>query len=203
MRRRVLALALVSCGAPRPRAAASDDAYPCLLHPPSELSPDVVIEQHVEAKKGDRTGGFDAVLQKRGAELVLVGLGPLGVRAFTLRQEGADIRYEQRMGPEFPFPPRNVLVDVHRAFFKRLALATPSPRDGTFRGPLDGEEVVEVWHAGQLTERSFAREGRAGAVRVLYSPGCGEDRCEPATVRLVNEWFGYELAIENHRFQSL
>jgi hypothetical protein len=200
----VLVLVLVSCSPRRPPdTAASDDAYPCLLHPASELGPDVVIEQHVQANKDGRTGGFDAVLQKRGGELVLVGLGPLGVRAFAIRQEGGEVRYEQRLGPEFPFPPRNVLVDVHRAFFKRLALATLSPREGIFSGPLDGEEVIESWRAAELAERRFVRQGRDGAVRVLYGPGCGEDRCEPATVRLVNEWFGYELLIENRRFQWL
>ena len=204
-----LALALTLLGAccpPRDTRAGSvgDDAYPGVLHPPSELTPDVVIEQHVEATKGDRTGGFDAVLQKRGGELVLVGLGPLGVRAFTIWQEGADVRYEQRLGPVFPFPPRDVLVDVHRAFFKRLALpVAPSPRDGAFRGALDGEDVEEIWRGGELVERRYVRDGRPGAVRVLYGPGCGVSRCEPASVRLVNEWFGYELVIENRRFHAL
>ena len=35
-----------------------------------------------------------------------------------------------------------------------------------------------------------------GSVRVLYGQGCGVSRCEPSTIRIVNEWFGYELRIE-------
>jgi hypothetical protein len=194
---------LAACGPAREPRAASDDEYPGVIHPPGELTPDVVIEQHVEAKKGDRSGGFDAVLQKRGSELVLVGLGPLGMRAFTIWQEGVEVRYEQRLGPAFPFPPRNVLIDVHRAFFKRLLLSAPSPRDGVFRGPLDGEDVEETWQGGELVARSFVREGRRGAVRVFYGPGCGVARCEPSSVRLENGWFGYELVIENRRFHPL
>jgi len=194
---------LAACGPPRETRAPADDVYPGVLHPPAELTPDFVIEQHVEAKKGEHPGGLDAVLQRRGGELVLVGLGPLGVRAFTIWQDGTDVRYEQRLGPTFPFPPRYVLVDVHRAFFKRLALSVPAPREGVFHGRLDGEEVEETWHGGELVERRFVREGRAGAVRVLYGPGCGVERCEPATVRLENGWFGYELVIENRLFHPL
>ena len=176
--------------------AASTD-YPGVLHPPNELSPDFVVEQHVELAKDDRHGAFDGVLQKRGDELVIVGLGPMGTRAFVLRQEGVEARFEQTMGPALPFPPRNVLVDVHRAFFKRLP-------PGIERGELDGEDVTEVWKDGSLVERRYVRPAfRPGAVRVFYGEGCTRDRCEPKTVRIVNEWFGYEIRIDNRRYHSL
>jgi Protein of unknown function (DUF3261) len=213
----VIAIAFASgacfaCGSSSARepSTSSGEAvdYPGILHPPSELSPDFVVEQHVELAKGDRHGGFDGVLQKRGSELVVVGLGPAGVRAFVLRQEGTEARFEQSMGPPLPFPPRNVLIDIHRAFFKRLAFAGASAdgraRDGVERGSLDGEEVTEIWRAGALVERRFVRDAfRKGAVRVLYGPGCGTDRCEPQTVRIINEWFGYTIFIENRRYHSL
>jgi len=161
-----------------------------------------VVEQRVEATKDGRTGAFDAVLQKRGGELVVVGLGPLGARAFVLGQDGTEARFEQRMGPPLPFPPRNVLVDVHRAFFKRLELqGGGAPPDGVHRGRLDGEDLVEVWRDGSLVERRFERPGEMeGAVRVIYGAGCRVHRCEPATIHIVNEWFAYELKIENRRF---
>jgi hypothetical protein len=107
------------------------------------------------------------------------------------------------MGPPLPFPPRNVLVDVHRAFFKRLPLSDAAA-DGTHDGILDGEAVVEVWRAGSIVERRFSRPGEMnGSVRVLYGAGCSAARCEPSTIRLVNEWFGYELKIENRRFHAI
>ena len=199
-----LGLFVAACGAsPTPPSAPMSTEYPGILHPPSELSPDFAVEQHVELTKGDRHGAFDGVLQKRGAELVLVGLGPMGVRAFVLRQDGAQARFEQSMGPALPFPPRNVLVDIHRAFFKRLPLGDGAPC-GTQRGELDGEDVTEIWKDGSLVERRFARPTfREGSVRVLYGPGCTRARCEPGTVRIVNEWFGYEITIDNRRYHWL
>jgi hypothetical protein len=195
----VLAL-LAACGAP-PRTAPASLDYPCVLHPPREITPDIAVEQHVEVKKQDHHGSFDGVLQKRGDELLLVGLGPMGTRAFVLRQEGDAVRFEQSMGPALPFPPRNVLVDVHRAFFKRLPL---DKTDGEQRGVLDDEEVTEVWKNGALLERRYERPSfRSGAVRVRYGPGCAADRCEPQHVRIVNEWFGYEIMIDNRRFTRL
>jgi hypothetical protein len=201
----IFAIATAACGSAPVRAPLepASTEYPGILHPPSELSPDFAVEQHVELRKGDRHGAFDGVLQKRGGELVLIGLGPMGVRAFVLRQEGAEARFEQSMGPALPFPPRNVLVDIHRAFFKRLPVGDGAP-SGTQRGEIDGEDVTEIWRAGSLVERRFERpDFRKGAVRVLYGPGCAKERCEPSSVRIVNEWFGYEIAIENRRYHRL
>jgi hypothetical protein len=198
-----VAALVAACGSPGPRAPEAETHYPGVLHPARELSPDFAVEQHVELRKGERSGAFDAVLQKRGDELVLIGLGPAGVRAFVLRQEGTDVRYEQTMGPTLPFPPRNVLVDIHRAFFKRLS-APPPAGEGTVQSELDGEDVTEIWTRGALVERRYVRAAfREGAVRVLYGAGCGVERCEPETVRIVNEWFGYEIRIENRRYHSL
>ena len=192
--KRLVLLLLAACSAPKPPAG--DLTYPGVLHPASELSPDFVVEQHIEAKKNDKTGGFDAVLQKKGADLTIVGLGPMGIRAFVLKQVDDDATFEQTMGPTFPFPPRNVLMDIHRAFFKRL----PS---GSTEGKLDDEDVTEVWKNDNLVERSYRRSDRAGAVRVFYKEGCTRAQCAPTSLRLVNEWFGYELTIENRRFQFL
>lgn len=199
----VASMALAACSPASPAKSAEPDTteYPCVLHEPRSLTPDFAVDQHVVVKKGDRTGEFDGVLQKRGDELLVVGLGPMGVRAFVLRQEGTAIHFEQSMGPSLPFPPRNVLVDVHRAFFKRL----PSPpADGEHHGRLDGEDVTEIWRAGSLVERRYERPSfRPGAVRVRYGPGCTAESCEPATIEVLNDWFGYELRITNGRFTRL
>jgi|CXWL01.1.fsa_nt_gi hypothetical protein len=196
-----LATALTACAAPQ---QSSRDAlvYPCLLHTPSELSPDFAVEQHIEARISGRSASFDAVVQKRGDELVVVGLGPLGVRAFVLRQVGGEATFEQRMGPPLPFPPRNILVDIHRSFFKRLP--TGDHADGVVRGKLDDEDVTETWKDGMLGERRFERASHPeGAVRILYGPGCTAARCEPTKLRVINEWFGYELLIENRLYHTL
>lgn len=197
---RALLLIFFGCGARPPADATAQREYPCVLHPPSELAPDFVVEQHVEASKDGHSGSFDAVVQKRGDELLVVGLGPMGIRAFVLRQRGTELTAEQRIGPAPPFPPRNVIIDVHRVFFKRLAGGAP---DGVRTGELDDEDVVEVWRGGELVERRFSRPGFAGAVKIAFGPGCRADRCEPVNVHLVNEWFGYELRIDNRRFHAI
>ncbi len=172
-------------------------AYPCVLHRPNELGPDFSTRQHVEAFAGGRTGSFDGVLQKRGNELVIVGLGPAGVRAFVLKQTSDDLSFERSLDVDLPFPPRNILVDVHRAFFKRLT--PPASGAGTVRAKLDDEDVEEDWRDGHLVERRFARRDPSlqGIVRVTFASGCKAARCAPESVRLVNEWFSYSLYITN------
>ena len=180
-----------------PAAQPAVRAYPCILHSPDQLGPDFSVRQRVEATSGDRTGAFDGVLQKVGSELVIVGLGPAGVRAFVLKQAADRVTFGQTFGPELPFPPRYILIDVHRAFFKRLP--PPASGSGTSSGRVDDEEVEEDWLDGHLAERRFSRPGSAleGLVRVTYARGCTVARCAPASFRLVNQWFSYSLTVSN------
>jgi hypothetical protein len=194
---------VTACG---PRAEPTHPAnteYPCILHAPDTAGPDFSVNQRVEATKDGHSGAFDGVLQKVGNELVVVGLGPAGVRAFVLKQSGDRISFEKSFGPDLPFPPRNVLVDIHRAFFKRLP--PPPSGAGTVKGPIDDEEVEEDWAGGNLVERRFARPGSAfkGVVRITYAPGCTLARCAPASFRLVNEWFGYRLNVTSTDYNWL
>src|SRR5262249_1744127 len=154
--------------------------------------------QHVEVESSSSRAAFDAVLEKHDDDLVLVGLGPAGVRAFVLRQSGDTITHEQSFGPRFPFPPRTVIVAIHRACFKRLPRA-PQAQARTLRGTLDGEEVEDDWRDGQLLERRFARPDSRfhGVVRITYGDGCRADRCAPVSFTIANEWFGYTLRIAN------
>lgn len=203
MKRLVLLLlvgVVAACGSP-PKTPEAETEYPGVLHAPRELTPDFAVEQHVVVQKGDRRAEFDGVLQKHADDLVLVAFGPMKVRAFVLKQDAAGIHFEQAMGPPMPFPPRNILVDVHRAFFKKL----PSPpANGEHKGRLDDEDVTESWQNGTLVERRYERPSfRPGAVRVRYGPGCTAEACEPDTVKVANEWFGYELTITNGRYTRL
>lgn len=183
--------ALAACGPSAPPASPSAQGeYPGILHPPSELHPDFSVRQHIEATASGHSGSFDAVVQKHGDKLVVVGLGPASVRMFVLEQTDKGVRFEQSFGPTLPFPPRNIVVDVHRAFFKGLPA-------GTTEGTVDDEQVHETWRGDQLVERRFTREGRTGAVVVSYGPGCTRNRCAPRTIHLKNPWFAYELAMEN------
>jgi hypothetical protein len=187
--------------------------YPGLLHDPRTLQPDFMVEQSLTIRTV-RDGKpveveLDAVLQKQGETLLIVGLGPMSTKAFTLTQRGDRIELVQFMGPELPFSPRNIVVDVHRVYFKRL----PAPHEagseagysGVRRGELDGEIVEETWRDGELRATTFTRPGSTlkGAIRVELGPGCAPSRCEPESATLRNEWFGYTLTIASEGHERL
>lgn len=183
--------------------------YPCVLHDPSSLPHDFSVRQSItihamhDGKLVD--GQLDAVLQKLGDTLAIVGFGPMNVKAFTLTQRGDRIELIQYVGPEVPFSPRNVVVDVHRILFKRLPAPVEPRYGGVLRGELDGEHVEETWQDGQLRQTVFTRPGSSfqGAVRIELGPGCTPVACEPETANLTNEWFAYSLAIVNEGYERL
>jgi hypothetical protein len=126
-------------------------------------------------------------------------------KAFTLEQRGERIEFHQFLGPELPFSPRNVIVDVHRVFFKRLPAPGQPGYTGVVRGELDGEAVEETWRDGELRGAVFTRPGTAlhGAIRVALGPGCRPAACEPASATLVNEWFAYTLTVASEGYERL
>lgn len=214
-----LAAALAAgCGAAERTAVMStrDPAdYPCVLHDPHTLGRDFMVRQSLtihavhDGKPVD--GQLDAIVQKQGDTLLIMGFGPMNVKAFTIEQRGARIEFHQFVGPELPFSPRNILVDVHRVFFKRLPppaaeeLHRGDGADVVQRGELDGETVVETWQHGHLRRAVFSRPGSAlrGVVEVELGPGCTPGNCEPESAALRNDWFGYTLAISNDGYEQL
>jgi hypothetical protein len=183
--------------------------YPGVLHDPKTLAPDFMVRQtitiHAQHDGKPVDGEFDAVLQKHGDRLLILGFGPMNVKAFTITQRGDRIELVQFMGPELPFSPRNIVLDVHRVFFKRLPAPTDPNYSGALRGELDGEHVEETWQGGELRKTEFTRPAGTlhGAVRIELAPGCRASSCEPASATLRNEWFGYTLEIANTDFESL
>jgi len=203
--------AVAGCGAPSRHVVLSASApaeYPFVLHDPATLPHDFVVRQHltIHARRDGQPvdGQFDAIVQKQGDTLLLVGLGPMNVKAFTLEQRGDRIEFTQFFGPELPFSPRDMVVDVHRVFFHHLPPAGPGG-SGRQRGELDGETVEETWQGGELRRAVFTRPGSAlhGAVIVELGPGCTQAACEPASATVRNEWFGYTLDIVNEGYERL
>lgn len=203
---------LVACSHPARSTVVSTAApadYPCVLHDPGTLPHDFMVRQHLaihaqhDGKPVD--GELDAVLQKQGDTLLIIGFGPMNVKLFTLTHRGDRIEFVQFYGPALPFSPRDVVVDVHRVFFKRLPPPAEPAYAGVVRGELDGETVEETWRDGQLGARVFTRPGSAlrGAVRVELGPGCTMARCEPAWATLRNEWFDYTLTITSEAYEAL
>ncbi len=128
-----------------------------ILRPPADFSVDFLLQQRLTFTRGDVERTLQTALQRRGDELVLIGLTPLGTRAFVVQQQGLEVSAQSHLpGDEpLPFPPRAVLIDVQRALLP--VLDGPPPSDGRRSGERAGEAVSERWANGRLVERRFRR----------------------------------------------
>jgi hypothetical protein len=199
----MLAWVCCACAAPRVTPDISqDDAYP---DPPRlDLSGKAfLLRQHVVAHHtGHQEGSFDAVLQKSGAEVLLIGLTPFGTKAFELARNEGGLHFKSYVPMKLPFPPRYIFDDIARTYFSGLA-GTPLS-DGVRTAEVGGEWITEQWKNGRLVTRQFVRAaGRPeGEIRIDYGGGMvGKD--SPRVIELDNGWIGYHLTIVTLSEQSL
>lgn len=186
-------MALAGCGPRRP-------ANPGTLVAPSSVPGDWMMEQQVTAiRQGKKGQPFRAVAQKQGDSLLVMGLTPMGTRAFVIEQQGTDVTFDKQGDMHLPFEPEMILHDVQRTFVK--SLFNSAPPDGTHQGEIAGEEVTEVWEDGHLTQRRYTRDDADGAVVIDF--GLPGDDGAPGRVTLDNQWFGYKLIIETLSYQPL
>lgn len=196
----LLLAACVSARAPAPTAQRAAVPPPPLLAP-SALSYDFQWRQRVTARWPTGTQSFEAVLQKREGELILVGLSPLGLPGFVFRlNEAGQLSVENRTGQALPFEPAYVVADVQRVFFPWLAAPAPG-FSGDRSGAHAGSEVLEHYQAGQLKERALTRPTPAGAERVEVRYSSTPSKAQtlqdaPHRAELINRLLGYELVIE-------
>ncbi|MFZ6183421.1 DUF3261 domain-containing protein [Nannocystis pusilla] len=184
-----------------PRELAEAD-YPGALAT-TLTGPDFMARQRLRGTARGREIGGEVVLQKQGDALTLIGLTPFSTKAFVAKQQGAEVKVDV-FAPEgkLPFPPRFMLLDVHRVQF--LGLPGAPLADGTHRGEVGEEKVTEVWQGGALLERRFERkDGKPGGEIVVTYEGGMKDGALPSRLRLVNGWFGYEIAVETLQWQPL
>lgn len=192
---------LAACVTHRPRALTASD-YPGELVRVSSLPVDFITRQRVEVRSRTHTNRFDAVLQRRGDTLTLIALTPFGARAFVIEQHGSTVTFTPFVTRELPFPPRFILLDVHRAFF--ISLSAPHPTDGVQRSTLHNEALTETYRSGLLTSRTFTRLDNhpAGTITVTYAPPTPPPRPAPR-ITLENPWFGYTLTVDTLTWQPL
>jgi hypothetical protein len=169
------ALALAGC-------AASGHTSPPTLPNASGLAPPFLARQRVVATAGAERRAFEAVLQYDGSELLLLGLTPMGTKAFVVRQRGTVATSESFVDRPLPAPPEAILLDVHWSYF--LAADTPR-KDGWHRRTLHGLRLRERWQGGRVHERIVAPRGGV-PVRIAYADGLVEGRF-PAGVIVVHE----------------
>ncbi len=202
MRAPALALALLAagCGAPAPppaRPPAAERVYPGVLRPPASFPGDFLLRQHVVATYGARSIAFDAVVQKHGDALTYLALTPFGSRAFMVRQTGTEVAFERWVDRDLPFPPRYILIDLHRVLLAGVAEDGGALPDGAHAVTRGEESIRERWEGGRLVERAFRRTSGdpAGEIVIAYDGGMIPGRSPPRRMVLENGWFGYRIEL--------
>lgn len=184
-------LAFTACGpaAPRPDGPPPDpgpllaaDAWPA----------QVMLRQRVTAIWPQGTRGFDAALQRRGDELLLIGLAPFGPPGFVIRHGPAGVDVTNNTGEALPFDPKFMLADVQKAFYP-----WPEPPGAEALGFRISTREAD----GRLAERVFTPIDGGPPIEVEY----GEEAIDgyPRAVELRNARFGYRLRIETIEVQPL
>lgn len=182
------------------------DAYPGVLLDPANIPGNFMWRQSIRAHYREPDGSkgsvrFEAIVQKRGPVLSVLGMTPFGTRAFLIEQRGQSIQTRKFIDAESPLPSRFMLIDIHRTFFGGITAEAHAGADHRAGGWIaveqDGEEVRERHAYGKLLERRFRRlDGRPeGEIRIRYGDGF-HDLQPPRHVELDNRWFGYRLEIE-------
>ena len=184
---------LPACAAPPPRSQPPPPEPPALVST-LEIPGDFVLRQQVAFRTGERSGSFEAVVQKHCDELVVVGLTPFGSRAFSILQRGTEVDVETHAPGAWPFPPEYILLDIHRAYLVPLPEVPPS--DAVREARYGAERLTERWESGRLQERRFrsAEGGVSPAVVIRYVGGETHEHTV-REIRIENGEFGYELVV--------
>jgi hypothetical protein len=192
-----IALLSTSCAATAGNAQIGSSHEAPALRPLHAAQADFVDRQSIQATYRHRPTRLDAVLQKQGDTLTLVGLTPLGTRAFVLTRRGEKVAFEANGAAALPFPPEYILNDIQRVFFDGIASDGKGLPDGVHEKQRSSERIVEVWRSGRLISRRYIStdEQQPASVFIDFGPGMPPDRTPPARIVLVNAGFDYRLEI--------
>jgi len=184
---RIAALVVVLAG-----CAASGHTKALRLPDAEGLTTPFLARQRVIATAGTDRRAFEAVLQYDGHELLLLGLTPMGTKAFAVRQRGRVAEAESFVDRPLPAPPEAILLDVHWSYF--LQADTPR-RDGWHRRKLDGLRLRERWQGGRVHERIVTPPGGA-PVHIAYADGLSLGRFPEGVVVTHDDVGGRTLRLE-------
>jgi hypothetical protein len=198
-----LALLVAAC-AHRPKPLPDEAGYPGTLADLGRVPGSFMWRQSIAARYGTQSGRFEAVVQKQGDRMLILGLTPMGTRAFLLEQQGTATKATIYVDRAMPFPPKYVFLDVHRTYF--IGLTPPPAGDGWHEAVRDGETIRELWRGGRLFERHFERLDHhpPGQIVVRYDGGYAPAPVpHPGRIVLDNGWFGYQLTIDTLEAEPL
>lgn len=188
MKRAAAALALLWLGAcasapPVPSPAAPPPAVVRPLLAPATLGQERTMNQVVRTAMGAREFTFNCVVTVKDGAMTVVGLNAVGVRLFTLRQDGGGLQVEKSAGLPAAFDPAHMLADLQLVFWPLAPLQSRLREDG--------------WQLGEPAPgtRRLHRGDRLVA-EVHYA---AEDAWTGRSW-LVNFEYGYSLQIDSQAF---
>lgn len=197
---------LGACSRPAPSEPSTPPHLPPYtgpLVPPEEIPGNFLWQQRVTAKHAEKSGAFDAVLQKIDSELLVLGLTPFGTRGFSLTQRGTSFEYEQFVPFDLPFSPGAVLIDIHRTFFFELTGGPPT-QEGKRKSRYRDEIMTDTWQDARLRQRVFEKvAGSEGSLKISYCCDGYAPLSPPKSVTIQNELYGYELTVETSAAQAI
>jgi hypothetical protein len=189
-----LCLLATACALQHPPREADSIEYLGELVPSDEIPGNFLMRQNLRFAAGGREGSLEVVIQKHCAEILVIGLTSFGSRVFTIRQHGTEVSAESQLPGTWPFPPQNVLIDIHRVYF--LPIPSPPPTDGLREVRRGSELITERWISASLVERSFRRvSGNPPGRIVIRYDGRVPPGFPASEIRLDNERYGYQLDI--------
>jgi len=118
---------------------------PGALVPTQQIEGEFRLRQRVRVQAEGLDWRLTLVAQKRGDTLILIGLDAFGAKEFVLTQQGTDVSVERPRG-RLPYPPINLLRDLHRARFSPAASA--SGDDVTLLRSGDGGVTIQHARCG-------------------------------------------------------
>ncbi len=127
-----LCLLVTACAVQHLPREADSIEYPGELVSSDEIPGNFLMRQNLRFRVGDSEGSLEVVVQKYCTEILVIGLTSFGSRVFTIRQQGTEVSAESHVPGEWPFPPQNVLMDIHRVYF--LPIPSPPPHGWPARG---------------------------------------------------------------------
>lgn len=163
---------------------------------PGELVATQDIEGEFLSRESVRIRGpgvnaaLELAVQRRGAELALVGLSPLGARLFSATQRGLATAVDAPFARALEVPPLNLLRDLHSVHF--LSAGEPPPGQEISTRVVGGTRIREQWREGRLVLRRLeSADARGGeAVELRFEPAAASAGGPRVEIR--NPACGYE-----------
>lgn len=181
-----LCFALSACVSVRPIASApSHEGWPLLA--PATLGETRTANQILRVAHGDQETTLNCVVSVSAEQLSIVGVTALGLRAFTVKFDGATVTAEALPGVPQSMAPERLLNDAQLAYWPLAALKkamadspweVSEPAPGTRRLRRGGKLIAEVHYAQRADSPWLDR------------------------VWLTNLEFGYTLAIDSKTMAS-